>query len=252
MRPGHGWPQPRDLPCAWSASCSSRSAFGPTPCSLTRSAAGTPASWPSSVYPAAVRARVAGAPIFRGRPGSGVAMARSLPALRIGLAPVAVGGIPLRRHLIGWGVGPVDRPFLAVDRLFAVGRYVVPVSGPPPAAPGRPHDQPEHHPEDADEHQDVTDRVDSDAMRGHGGDPEPQDGSYRDEQKTCTYPHGPTSLSEFWSATPSSPRLWPQTDALPGDRGPARSDGSDPSGRLCRERYRLCCAAGCAGPILDQ
>src|SRR5690348_7459338 len=38
---------------------------------------------------------------------------------------------------------------------------------------------------------------------------------------------GPTSLSEFWLATPSSPRLWPQTDALPGDRRPARSDGSD-------------------------
>jgi RNA polymerase sigma-70 factor (ECF subfamily) len=33
---------------------------------------------------------------------------------------------------------------------------------------------------------------------------------------------------------------------------PTRSDGSDPSGRLCRKRYRLCCAAGCAGPILDR
>src|SRR5947207_10612729 len=136
-------------------------------------------------------------------------MAPSLPRVQHRLAPVsvlvAVGGIPVRQ-LIGRGVRPVDRPLLAVDRLLAIGRGVRPVDGPPPAGPGRPHDQPEHHPEYTYDYQDVTDRVDGDAMRGHGGDPEPQDGSHRDEQKACTYPHGPTSLSEFWSATPTSPR----------------------------------------------
>src|SRR5205085_3210786 len=106
-----------------------------------------------------------------------------------------------------------DGPLLAVDGLIAVNRRVIAVGGPPPAAPRRPYDQPEHNPEYAYDHQDVTDRVDGDAMRGHGGDPEPQDGSHRDEQKACTYPHGLTSLSEFWSARPTSPRSWPQTDA---------------------------------------
>jgi len=44
------------------------------PCSLLRSADGTFASCASSVYPAAASARVAGAPIFRGRPDSVVDM----------------------------------------------------------------------------------------------------------------------------------------------------------------------------------
>src|ERR1039457_1267413 len=46
-------------------------AFGPTPCSFFSSAADTVASCRSSVYPAALSARVAGAPIFPGRPVSG-------------------------------------------------------------------------------------------------------------------------------------------------------------------------------------
>src|SRR5690348_13536475 len=229
------------MPCAWSASCRSRSAFGPTPCNADSSAAGTPASWLSSVYPAAVSARVAGAPMVRGRPGSGVAMARSLPRAQHRLASVFVlvtaGRVPCRRSFIGRVVRAVDRPFLAVDRLLPVHRRVLTVGGPLPPAPGRPDDQPEHHTEYAYEHQDVTDRVDSDAMRRHGGDPEPQDGSHRDEQKACTYPHGLTSLSEFWSARPTSPRSWPQTDGQRRPRGPSRSDGSDQIGRAsCRER----------------
>jgi hypothetical protein len=58
---------------------------GPTPCSFFSFDAGTFASWLSRVYPAAVSARVAGAPMFPGRPGSGDAMfwmvpARAMPA----------------------------------------------------------------------------------------------------------------------------------------------------------------------------
>src|SRR5689334_15113905 len=246
--------QVRDLPCAWSASCRSRSAFGPTPCSLASSAAGTLASWLSSVYPAAVSAQVAGAPMFRGRPGSGVAMARSLPGIIVGqrsaylsagasapvLVLVAVGGIPLRRNLVGRSVRAVDRPFFAVDRLLAVARNVVPEGGPATPAPGRRHDQPEHHPEYAYNHQDVTDRVDSDAMRRHGGDAEPQDGSHRDEQKACTYPHGLTSLSEFWSATPHFPALMAPNGcrngcrpALPAVTGATRVEDCAGSATVC-------------------
>src|ERR1035438_9686435 len=62
------------MPCCSSASCSSRTAFGPTPCSFFSSAAGTLASCLSSVYPAAISARVAGAPMFPGRPVSGGVM----------------------------------------------------------------------------------------------------------------------------------------------------------------------------------
>ena len=57
-----------------------RSAFGPTPCSLASSAAGTSASRLSRVYPAAVSARVAGAPILPGRPASRDVMYRIVPA----------------------------------------------------------------------------------------------------------------------------------------------------------------------------
>ena len=56
-----------------------RSAFGPTPCSLASSAAGTSASRLSRVYPAAVSARVAGAPILPGRPASRDVMYRIAP-----------------------------------------------------------------------------------------------------------------------------------------------------------------------------
>ena len=56
-----------------------RSAFGPTPCSLASSAAGTSASRLSRVYPAAVSARVAGAPILPGRPASRDVMCRIVP-----------------------------------------------------------------------------------------------------------------------------------------------------------------------------
>jgi len=67
------------MPCSASACCRSRSAFGPTPCSLASSAAGTSASRLSRVYPAAVSARVAGAPILPGRPASRDVMYRIAP-----------------------------------------------------------------------------------------------------------------------------------------------------------------------------
>src|SRR5262249_55227149 len=149
----------------------------------------------------------------------------------------AVGGVPPRGSLVGRGVLPVDRPLLPVDRrVLAVGRPLVPVgNGPLPATPGRPHDQPEHHTEHAYEYQDVTERVDSDAMRRRGGDPEPQDGSHRDEQKACTYPHGLTSLSEFWSARPTSPGSQPQTDAatVPAVTGVTRAEDCARSATVC-------------------
>jgi hypothetical protein len=104
------------------------------------------------------------------------------------------------------------------------------------------YDHPEHHPQYAYQHQDVTDRVNGDAMRGHGGNPEPQDGSHRDQQKACTYPHGLASLSAFWTATRSSPGMWPQTDARIAVRVPGVTCGEDCGGsapfvlrrRVCR------------------
>lgn len=48
----------------------------PTPCSLFSSEAGTFARWLSRAYPAAVSARVAGAPMLAGRPASDDAMGR--------------------------------------------------------------------------------------------------------------------------------------------------------------------------------
>src|SRR5690348_3344436 len=112
----------------------------------------------------------------------------------------------------------VDRPFLAVHGRLAVGRGLVTVSRrlvavgwPAAPAPGRPYDHPEHHPEHAYQHQDVTDGVNGDAVRGHGGDTEPQDGSHRYEQKTCTDPHVLTSVERVRVSHPSSRGRWAQT-----------------------------------------
>src|SRR5262249_25528259 len=72
------------------------------------------------------------------------------------------------------------------------------------ASPRSPHHQPQQHANDPHNHQDHADRVNSDAVRGRGRDPEPEDGSHRDQNKASADCHHSPPMGAF------SPLLCPE------------------------------------------
>src|SRR5215471_15765355 len=94
-----------------------------------------------------------------------------------------VGGIPAGgRNLVRI---PARRGYL-VGRYFPVDRAATASA----RSPGGPHKQPQHHAQGANDHQDVTDSVNTEAVRGYGRDAEPEDGSHRDQENACPDRHG--------------------------------------------------------------
>src|SRR5437762_7344375 len=94
-----------------------------------------------------------------------------------GISWVAAGGW---WHLFGWCVFPVDHAASAGGWWYLFGCYVFPVDHAASASPRCPENQPQHHADGADDHQDVANRGDRDAIDG-GGDAEPEDGSHHDQ-----------------------------------------------------------------------